>query len=62
MGKSLCHLLIKVNHAQVASYFYVANMSLNAIRDNKILPKISEFTVTVRVLALSNSIGLREHV
>ena len=27
--------------------FYVANMSFNAIRDNKILAKVSEFTVSV---------------
>ena len=26
--------------------FYVANMSFNAIRDNKILAKVSEFTVS----------------
>ena len=42
MVESLCHLLMKVNHVIVAN-FYVANMSLNAIRENKILAKISEF-------------------
>ena len=35
---------MKVYHVTVAN-FYVANMSLNAIRENKILAKISEFTV-----------------
>ena len=44
MVKSLCRLLIYVNHALVAN-FNVANMSFNAIRENKILAKISEFTV-----------------
>ena len=39
-----CHLLMKLYHVIVAN-FYVANLSLNAIRENKILPKISEFTV-----------------
>ena len=34
------------NHALVA-IFNVANMSFNAIHENKILAKISEFTVTV---------------
>ena len=28
------------------SFFYVANVSFNAIHENKILAKISEFTVT----------------
>ena len=36
MAKSLYHLLLKVNHVIVAN-FYVANISLNAIRENKIL-------------------------
>ena len=45
MAKSLFRLLIQVNHAFVA-IFNVANMSFNAVRDNKILAKISEFTVT----------------
>ena len=44
MPKSLCRLLIKVNHAIVV-IFEVANMPFNAIRDNKILAKISQFTV-----------------
>ena len=39
-----CHLLMKVNHVIVAN-FYVANMSFNAILENKIIAKISEFTV-----------------
>ena len=39
MAKSLCRLLIYVNHALVAN-FNVANMSFNAIRENKILAKI----------------------
>ena len=46
MAKSLCHLLMKVNHAIVEN-FYVANMSLNAIHESKILAKISEFTVNI---------------
>ena len=37
-------LLIKVNHAFVA-IFNVANTSFNAILENKILTKISEFSV-----------------
>ena len=44
MVESVCHLLMKVYHVIVAN-FYVANMSLNAIRENNILAKISEFTV-----------------
>ena len=36
MAQPFCHLLMN---------FYVANMSLNTIRENKILAKISEFTV-----------------
>ena len=36
---------MKVNHVIVAN-FYVAKMSFNAIRENRILAKISEFTVT----------------
>ena len=43
MAKLLCHLLMKVNHVIVAN-FYVANMSFNAICENKILAKISVFT------------------
>ena len=44
MVKSLCHLLMKVNHVIVTN-FYIANVSFNAIRENKIVGKISEFTV-----------------
>ena len=44
MVNSLCLLLIQVNHALIAD-FNVTNMSFNAIRENKILAKISEFTV-----------------
>ena len=46
MAKSLSRALMKVNHVQVAN-FKLANMSFNAIRENKILAKISEFTVHV---------------
>ena len=42
MPKSLCHLLIYVKHALVANF-----LSFNVIRENKILAKISGFTVTV---------------
>ena len=45
MAKLLC-LLMKVNHTIVAN-FYVANMSFNAIRENKILAKTCEFTVHI---------------
>ena len=41
MAKSLCHLLMKVSRFIVAN-IYDAN---TAIRENKILAKISEFTV-----------------
>ena len=44
MAKSPCRLLININHALVV-IFNVANMSFNAIREEKILAKISEFTV-----------------
>ena len=44
MVKSLCHLLI-----QVSQIFNVANMSFNAIRENKNLAKISEFTVRLKI-------------
>ena len=44
MAKSFCTLLIQVNHVYV-TIFNVANMSLNAIHENKILAKISKFTV-----------------
>ena len=33
-------------------FFNVANMSFNAIRDNKILTKIPEFTVVIRLKRL----------
>ena len=36
-----------VKSCQSRDFFYVANMSFNAIRENKILAKISEFTVLV---------------
>ena len=39
-----CYLLMAINHFIVAN-FCVANMSFNTIRENKILAKISEFTV-----------------
>ena len=35
---------MKVNHVIVAN-FYIANMSFTAISQNKILVKISEFTI-----------------
>ena len=44
MGKSLCHLLMKVTHVIVTN-FHVANMSFNAISENKIIAKISKITV-----------------
>ena len=40
-----CRLLILVYHAQVAN-FNVTNMPFNAIYDNKILAKISDFLST----------------
>ena len=52
MAKSLCHLLMKVNHVVVAN-FYVANMSFHAIREYEILTKISEFTVPHRTMLTS---------
>ena len=45
MAETLCHLLMKVNYAKVA-IFNVANMSFNANRENEILAKIYEFTVS----------------
>ena len=39
---------MKVNCVIVAN-FYGANMSFNAIRENKMLAKISEFTVTFAI-------------
>ena len=44
MAKSLCRLVILVNHALVTN-FDVANMSFYAIHENKVLVKISGFTV-----------------
>ena len=44
MAKSLCRLVILVNHALVTN-FDVANMSFNVIRENKVLAKISGLTV-----------------
>ena len=43
MAKLICHLLMKVNNVIIAN-FYIANVSFSAIRENKILAKISEFT------------------
>ena len=40
MTKSFCRLLIQVNHAFVA-IFNVANMSFNAIRENRFSPKFA---------------------
>ena len=48
MVRSLCRLVIYVNHALVAN-FNVANMSFNAIRESKILTKLSEFMVHVHL-------------
>ena len=52
MTKLLCHLLMKVNHVIVAN-FYISNMSFNAIRENKILAKISEFTVCIAIVRVA---------
>ena len=52
--KSLCRFLTWVNHALVAS-FNVANKFFNAIRENKILAKISEFTVPRPVCVILSS-------
>ena len=48
MARSLCSLLIYVNHALVAN-LNVTNMSFNTIRENKILAKITQFTVGLLV-------------
>ena len=45
-ARSLCCLLIYVNHALVVN-FNIANMSFKAICRNKILVKISEVTVYI---------------
>ena len=52
MAKPPRRLLIKVNHAIVAN-FIAANMYLNAVRENIILAKISEFTVHVIISSIS---------
>ena len=52
MAKSFCRLLKQVNLAFVAILTSIANMSFNAIRENKILAKISELTVTSRNIGL----------
>ena len=44
IGDIILTFTVRVNHALFA-IFYVANVSFNAIRENKILGKISEFTV-----------------
>ena len=46
MGKSFCRSLIKADHVQVAN-FKGCKYYINAIRENKIVGKISEFTVVV---------------
>ena len=46
MAKSFFRLLMKVNHDLVAN-FNVTNMSFNVFRENRILAKISEFTVHI---------------
>ena len=46
MAESLCLLLIEVNHALVVK-FLRPDMSFNAICENKILAKISGFTVAI---------------
>ena len=53
MAKLLCRLLIRVNLALFAN-FHITNMSFNAIRENKVLAKISESTVDLdSVISLS---------
>ena len=46
MTKSCCRLLVYVDHDLIAN-FYMTNMSLNPIRENKIIAKIFEFTVVL---------------
>ena len=48
MAKSLCCLLMEVNHVLIVN-FNVTNMSFDAIRENEILTKISEFTVVIHL-------------
>ena len=44
--KSLCHLLMLVNHAlYMSQMFNLANMSFYAFHKHKIIAKISDFTV-----------------
>ena len=57
MGELLCHFLMKVNHV-IAANFYVENMSFNAIRDNKILAKVSEFAEP-EVNSIASSVPLQ---
>ena len=57
MVKPLCHLLMRVNHDIVAN-FYVANISFNAIRENKILAKIYIIDRGVLYCALTIDCGL----
>ena len=49
MARSLCRLFIWLNLALVM-IFNVTNMSFNAFRNDKILEKISEFTVSLKLL------------
>ena len=44
-GKITLSFTVEVNHVIVAN-FYIANMSFNTFRENKILANISEFTVS----------------
>ena len=44
-GEITLSFIDKVNHA-IVPIFNVANMYFNAVRENRILAKISEFTVT----------------
>ena len=53
-----CRLLIKENHALVAN-FYVSNMSYNDSRENKILAKISGFTVMFNCACSLIQLGLK---
>ena len=55
MAKSLCQLLIYVNHVLVAN-LNVASMPFNAIRGNKILVKISGSTVRTKISILQHNI------
>ena len=57
MAKLLCLLLMYVNQALVAN-FNVTNTSFNAIRENKILAKTSEFTVDSLNLSLCHLLSL----